>query len=899
MSLTEPPKEFSRLLANQCIEILGWDLLRLTLDETSQIAASKVHLDSASVSILQKQSDGWVAGLMLMLEHIRRKGCHEGAIAQETSETTFNYFAGLVFDQASETVQDFLLRTAYLPDMTVETARIISQQADTTGILDTLYRRHLFTERRDRNFHIFQYHTLFRAFLLNRGMQQFGAAVCEELAASAGKILEDNHQIEQAVELYTRANDKNSCARLICKYAPGYLEQGRHGLITEWAAWVLPRDDVPWLSYWYGASRMPFDPEGARSTFCDAFLRFKTIEDHVGCLLCASAIIESFFLERAEDLRPADSWIQELERSLERLPEQLPQWVEARLIPCLQGLIYRQPEHPLLPDWIEKACAFLDTSRSVDQRLMTGAVILMHKVWQGDFINAASLVRKLEPLRADAEVAPLSVICWKLQRARFHWATGAPDTALELLGEAIRVSNDSGVHAMDRYIHAQRAYAYLAAQRYEAAQECLDVMETLLEPRFGPDTALFNYLTSGARLLASDFRDAVRFSERGLDAALSCGMPVGTALCHIALAQALVMTDRIPAAGCHLGAALEIAQSMRSPLFEHSCYAFLAYSDMLVGKDEAAQIALMRCLAIARNHGFSSIHPWARPEVLPKLLAFALERNIEVEYVRSLIRRQRLLPQSPDVSTWLWTVKVRALGGFDLFMYDEPLISHGKAQRKPLQLLQLLVAHPEGRVNKAVLIDQIWPELDGDAGVNAFELALHRLRKLVARDDAIVMKEGWVTLDPRQFWVDAWQLERLASSSAYDATRSSLDALLTRAETAISLYRGHFLEGEDAPWVLAPRARLRNQFLRTISTVGRSLEQLARWDELIMLSRRAIEVDPLCEEFHRMLMIGLRGRGSLAEAIDSYRQCHHILSITLGVEPSAKMKALYRSLTQS
>src|SRR5262249_7137390 len=68
------------------------------------------------------------------------------------------------------------------------------------------------------------------------------------------------------------------------------------------------------------------------------------------------------------------------------------------------------------------------------------------------------------------------------------------------------------------------------------------------------------------------------------------------------------------------------------------------------------------------------------------------------------------------------------------------------------------------------------------------------------------------------------------------------------------------------------------------------------WHEAIDLYRRAIEIDPLAEEFHLRLLLSYRAQGRIAEAVDAYRRCRDLLATTLGVEPSRQMQAVYCSL---
>jgi DNA-binding SARP family transcriptional activator len=200
-------------------------------------------------------------------------------------------------------------------------------------------------------------------------------------------------------------------------------------------------------------------------------------------------------------------------------------------------------------------------------------------------------------------------------------------------------------------------------------------------------------------------------------------------------------------------------------------------------------------------------------------------------------------------------------------------------------------------VESSELIERLWPELEGDASRNAFDIALHRLRKLLRSENAVGMRDGRLVIDPSHLWVDFRAFELTCSSveqaTGAAAARPPANELAARL---LRYYAGHFLPGEDAQWLLSMRERLRSKLLRTLSTLGERLEQQLDWDDAILLYRRAIEVDPLVEEFHRRLMLCYRAQERIAEALDAYRRCRDLISITLGVGPSPATEAVYRSL---
>jgi ATP/maltotriose-dependent transcriptional regulator MalT len=65
ISRSEPPPALIRLRANHLMEVLGWDELRLTSDESKGIARlrAKQKLSKEAIQHLHTTADGWAAGL--------------------------------------------------------------------------------------------------------------------------------------------------------------------------------------------------------------------------------------------------------------------------------------------------------------------------------------------------------------------------------------------------------------------------------------------------------------------------------------------------------------------------------------------------------------------------------------------------------------------------------------------------------------------------------------------------------------------------------------------------------------------------------------------------------------------------------------------------------------------
>ena len=79
-----------------------------------------------------------------------------GAIADgpglSTRQLIFDYFAGEIFHKADVRAQQFLLHTAYLPEMTAGIARELSGDSATDELLASLTRNNYFVTLRETSF---------------------------------------------------------------------------------------------------------------------------------------------------------------------------------------------------------------------------------------------------------------------------------------------------------------------------------------------------------------------------------------------------------------------------------------------------------------------------------------------------------------------------------------------------------------------------------------------------------------------------------------------------------------------------------------------------------------------------------------------------------------------------
>jgi LuxR family transcriptional regulator, maltose regulon positive regulatory protein len=887
-----PPHQYARALANNLIAHIDWDELRLTLEETTAIAgAVRGPSDETLLRLLQNQTNGWVAGLMLMLDRFKATGLVNHFSQSETMESVFSYFAGQMFAQATKELREFLMCTAILPRMTVRMAMEISANPQASELLNDLYRRRLFIDRRgDEEIH-YQYHGLFREFLLDRARHCLSLSQLREIRHLGADLAAQNGQTEAAATLLAEAEEWGELTRLICDHAAALIAQGRHqalqGLIANCPLTVVQR--APWLLYWRGLSRMNFDPQAAKIDLELAYDEFQEVVDSAGLFLTCGAIMEAYFYAEAE-MKPVMAWAERLQQLLARYEGFPSIQIEGKVLSSLQGLMYAAPHHPLLLALEKRAEDFLRSAADPPSRIGVAYTFLQLILWRGDLRKARRIMAEINPLLATEPIPPILLVLWRVTQGNYAWITASHLLAEEKFREGLHIAQKAGMPLLDCMLYGLNVYSALAAGDSGTAQAYLDKAEASNNLQLKHAISQFCFLRAGIALLQNDLPSALAHASEGMELHEALGRPFTLAANRIGLAQILIESGDVEKARCHLEKAIHYARTMNSSLLEHQGLLVEAYSWIKQGEEHKALTPLREGLRIARENDYLVLDPWWRPHVIVRLFSQALQSEIEVVYVKSVIRRRNITPESPDFEIWPWPIKVYTLGRFELLCDDKPLRSAGKSQHKPLELLQCLCAFGGQAVHQDRVTDALWPDAEGDAAAQALRTTLHRLRKLLQHEKAVWLEDRQLSLDPGYIWVDCLAFER-AVTQTETADRASL-------QRTMSQYKGHFLQGDPAPWALAFRERLRAHYISLAERLGVTFEQNGDLTEAVDCYHRAFELEPVAETFCRRIMIIYARLGRRAEAVAIYQRFGQSLRSRLDMNPTQETQALYQTLSK-
>ncbi len=890
LSRAEPPARLAKWSLDPEFTTIDWQAVQFSPEEATALARSWGFERAEEVSALHEMSRGWAAGMVMMMRAAQR-GVDLARARNEPPRQLFDYFASQVWSRLPATTQSFLYRTAFLPHMTAILARTLTGDAHAARILSDLHADNFFTDRRPGPESVYEYHPLFREFLIVRAVETLEPAALGELRRAAAALLERSGRLEAAAELLIAAADWKAFAAFVAGHAERMVDQARYHTLRTWLD-ALPAgevDDAPWLLLWLGLCKAV----ARDATFRATLERSCQLFDAAGDLL-GSCAARGWLFQTARSAAELEDLLDQIQAQLERHgPVKDPQ-VEARIIRNFNA-DYRLPaRHPLWTFGVERADKLARRLPEPGQRLRMAGFAGLAYDYLGDIAKLRSVIAAVQ---ADLEAPGVSVrdryvflVVWSNEaffRGEFRvFEEGTSTLAAE--------ANTSPLDQMGPML--MRLRNSLALGDPDAVRQWDERVNQT--PTF----------VSRMRVNQLQYRAAARLACGDLDGAwpIACEASslvtprsVGFSISLSTKAMVLLARGDNEDARATLEHAVAAARELNGPLVLFPALQLLAVAEHRLGRIDEALAHLREGMRLARETRCVTGRPLLSVALFVELVELALANGIEVEHAKKIVAALKLRPRSPAIDAWPWPLTIRALGRFELVRDGAPLEVRGKAQKKPLELLKALVALGGEAVESSRLAALLWPDADGDAAKASFDTTLWRLRKLLALDTVLVLAEGKLALDRRQCWVDVWAFERIAreADAGIPIHDVSPDEVVRLGRALLDAYPGHFLPAdEDAPWAIDLRDRLRSKLVRTVLGLGERLQAAGRWTEAVALYERALELDNLAEGLYRGLMVCHRELGQAAAALQAYRRCRELLSVVLGVAPSAETEAVRRSL---
>lgn len=232
-SRTEMPFPLGRLRATQQISELTAADLQLNRPETKTFVNQVAQLDlpDKHIATLEKQSEGWLAGLQLVTLALRNAPNQlEGGQTLSHTQHVFEYLAEEVLHQQSAETQQFLKHTAVLERFSAGLADCILGRSDSAVQLAHIQQENLFLIALDEQGEWYRYHHLFTDFLRSR----LDKTAVQPIYKQAAVWHQQQGQLEEAVAYALLAKSYEFAAELIGSLTPKMLNQGQIMTVLGW-----------------------------------------------------------------------------------------------------------------------------------------------------------------------------------------------------------------------------------------------------------------------------------------------------------------------------------------------------------------------------------------------------------------------------------------------------------------------------------------------------------------------------------------------------------------------------------------------------------------------------------------------------------------------------------------
>jgi len=213
-------------------------------------------------------------------------------------------------------------------------------------------------------------------------------------------------------------------------------------------------------------------------------------------------------------------------------------------------------------------------------------------------------------------------------------------------------------------------------------------------------------------------------------------------------------------------------------------------------------------------------------------------------------------------------------------------------------LLAYLAYYLSRAHSREVLVELLWPWSAPAAGRKSLTVSLsslrHQLEPPGAPEGAVIRAERFtVQLNPAAVSTDVAEFEAALLSAERASTEAERSQLLAEA---VGLYGGPLLPGYYQDWILPEAERLANVYLEAVQALTGYLQGQGDVSRALDYAHRAVTVDPLREDAHRLVMRSLAAAGQPDGVLRQYRELEKLLRDQLGEPPSPATRELAERL---
>ena len=920
VSRETPPLALGRLRTHSPLSNIDRSDLLFTDEETQELFRKVFDLELTPEQLAEyrERTHGWITALQLVRQVAHRNvlTSRDGQagvpdlveVLRQSERDIFDYFAEEVFADEPEDVRKLLLEVSLLDRIELDTCASLYPGLNCSRLLPNLVRRNVFISvASDRRGEEYRLHPLFQNFLRRRLRSEIGRAGVAAEHQRCAEYFMGRESWEQAVRHLLAAEDFNGAASLIAERGVDWISSGAFGSLASLA------DSLPQAAIEAHPRALAHRAEVAR-------LRGEYEFAHA-------------LLRRAASL----------------LHERDDKEGEADALHSLATLARRQGDFELAFTYLDRAIGLSDQNSAV--RIKCGNTRGLCLVALGEWTAAEREFRvALQSAEERNDEHYLRLITHNLGLPAMM--RGDFGEALRWLGRMLRKGQQSAPMPQEAIAHLNMARCHLYRGSFAETEEHLD---NALER-----CQLFNLVAARAEtfeIYGSLYRErgeaerALEYFERAGRAYDEAGINLSRmellderALLSLRLgdfANALAQTDRLlsgrpiekdergfftasltrgrimAARGDYQEARQDLINALEY-FHNHSLYYYEAQASMVIAlcelhlEHEPEMIdRLNRAIDLAVRYDYDY---WLKRQITNHPQLFSTEEALELlpqdlrEEVASASEPMPTIAPA-QISEIALPAKVvtdltvNMLGPVEILRDPtRPLAADAWPTRRARDILCFIVSRRHHRASKDTIIDTFWGETDFDVVEKNFHPTVSHVRKALnsnqpLKQNFLLYRDGDYQLNPEfSYLIDIEQFDQLVSEGENARRARQFEQCISAYESALTLYRGEFMQGSYEPWVEEQRTYYREQYLRLLEALAGVAQTSEDWPRAMQLAQLIIREDQFREDIHCILIKAHAAMGNRAAAKEHYEGLKRLLQSELGVEPSVETRKLYQQL---
>ncbi len=605
-----------------------------------------------------------------------------------------------------------------------------------------------------------------------------------------------------------------------------------------------------------------------------SYATFLLLDDLDAVYACTGAAIGAIWAS-GMDFQRYDLWLPRADFLLKRIDEASPLAVTSLLgykaLAELTGqgnLALAVMPYTVQQFWAEK-------SGSVSLRLLHASTAAFCAFWAGDLTSAELLLTESLPLSKLAGIPALPALLYQSCLGLCKVIRGEIGIGIELLERTVQDEKLQKL-SLSVYLHLYTNYLYglcVSGELVKVQEVATLIMEKTIPPCNYFHLACVHFCLGIASLRLGDARKALLHSERARQRGEMSGSPIIAPLAALIHGQALFGLREYAQAITHFKKWIPRWQNKGFSLFAATGALEVVAISIRLGEVDNGRIFYKK----------------AR-ELLPqgeRLIALYRDKDF-IYQIEVALFPSKTRTGVAATETHIPPVTVCTLGSFCLSLDGEPVYDRFWKGLRSKQLLKAIIALGGTKISLERLSYLLWPDSDGDRGVNSLKTALSRLRRVGDRTSShsaqwLVVKHKRVSLVQSVCRIDALDFQRNIKTPGRVGDVQQLLPVL-------SLYQGDFLPDDDEPWILSFRDHLRKLFVDGVLRLA-ALDGVRDDDKLLFLEKAA-QVAPLQEDVYVCLMEHFIGTGYPVHALEIFHKAEKNIFLHTGLQPRSHLQSL-------